>query len=149
MAAEARKGSIDSYDEDSATQTVHSPLQNEGHDATSPGGSTSGTSPLGLPKVPPSMPKRRRVTRACDECRRKKIKCDGKRPCQHCTAYSYGTSLCWPCLVSAYADMLQIAPLISLPTGEGTRRRRTTFKLSKLGCDGPRPSYAPSCLTWT
>jgi hypothetical protein len=24
-------------------------------------------------------PKRRRITRACDECRRKKIKCDGKQ----------------------------------------------------------------------
>ena len=24
-------------------------------------------------------PKRRRVTRACDECRKKKIKCDGKQ----------------------------------------------------------------------
>lgn len=34
--------------------------------------------------------KRRRVTRACDECRRKKIKCDGKQPCTHCTVYSYG-----------------------------------------------------------
>src|SRR5690348_15072117 len=40
----------------------------------------------------PSMPlqKRRRVTRACDECRRKKIKCDGKQPCTHCSVYSYG-----------------------------------------------------------
>lgn len=38
------------------------------------------------------MQKRRRVTRACDECRRKKIKCDGKQPCTHCTVYSYGTS---------------------------------------------------------
>lgn len=40
----------------------------------------------------PAMPmqKRRRVTRACDECRRKKIKCDGKQPCTHCTVYSYG-----------------------------------------------------------
>ncbi|KAL2169681.1 hypothetical protein VTG60DRAFT_5820 [Thermothelomyces hinnuleus] len=39
----------------------------------------------------PSMPlqKRRRVTRACDECRRKKIKCDGKQPCTHCAVYSY------------------------------------------------------------
>ena len=39
-----------------------------------------------------SMPvqKRRRVTRACDECRRKKIKCDGKQPCTHCSVYSYG-----------------------------------------------------------
>ena len=40
------------------------------------------------PAVP--VQKRRRVTRACDECRRKKIKCDGKQPCTHCTVYSYG-----------------------------------------------------------
>ena len=40
------------------------------------------------PAVP--IQKRRRVTRACDECRRKKIKCDGKQPCTHCTVYSYG-----------------------------------------------------------
>jgi Fungal Zn(2)-Cys(6) binuclear cluster domain len=33
--------------------------------------------------------KRRRITRACDECRKKKIKCDGKQPCTHCTVYSY------------------------------------------------------------
>lgn len=53
-----------------------------------------------MPETPPSdsgtrpqapMQKRRRVTRACDECRRKKIKCDGKQPCTHCTVYSYGT----------------------------------------------------------
>ncbi|KKK15270.1 hypothetical protein ARAM_001907 [Aspergillus rambellii] len=40
-------------------------------------------------KTPLPMQKRRRVTRACDECRRKKIKCDGKQPCTHCTVYSY------------------------------------------------------------
>ncbi|KAI9367971.1 fungal-specific transcription factor domain-containing protein [Aspergillus egyptiacus] len=40
-------------------------------------------------KGPLPMQKRRRVTRACDECRRKKIKCDGKQPCTHCTVYSY------------------------------------------------------------
>ena len=39
------------------------------------------------------LQKRRRVTRACDECRRKKIKCDGKQPCTHCTVYSYGEYL--------------------------------------------------------
>lgn len=33
--------------------------------------------------------KRRRVTRACDECRKKKVKCDGQQPCIHCTVYSY------------------------------------------------------------
>ncbi|KAJ5728457.1 hypothetical protein N7493_004787 [Penicillium malachiteum] len=38
---------------------------------------------------PLPMQKRRRVGRACDECRRKKIKCDGKQPCTHCTVYSY------------------------------------------------------------
>ncbi|KAF7934231.1 uncharacterized protein EAE97_008591 [Botrytis byssoidea] len=38
---------------------------------------------------PAPLQKRRRVTRACDECRRKKIKCDGKQPCTHCTVYSY------------------------------------------------------------
>ena len=43
-------------------------------------------------KEPLPMQKRRRVTRACDECRRKKIKCDGKQPCTHCTVYSYGKS---------------------------------------------------------
>ncbi|KAH8909980.1 hypothetical protein BR93DRAFT_444523 [Coniochaeta sp. PMI_546] len=43
------------------------------------------------PRGGPAMPvqKRRRVTRACDECRRKKIKCDGKQPCTHCSVYSY------------------------------------------------------------
>ncbi|QSZ34893.1 hypothetical protein DSL72_007754 [Monilinia vaccinii-corymbosi] len=41
---------------------------------------------------PAPLQKRRRVTRACDECRRKKIKCDGKQPCTHCTVYSYDCS---------------------------------------------------------
>ncbi|CCE63622.1 hypothetical protein TPHA_0F01380 [Tetrapisispora phaffii CBS 4417] len=36
--------------------------------------------------------KRRRVTRACDECRKKKVKCDGQNPCIHCTVYSYKCS---------------------------------------------------------
>ena len=45
------------------------------------------------PRSPLSAQKRRRVTRACDECRRKKIKCDGKQPCAHCTVYSYGDAL--------------------------------------------------------
>jgi Fungal Zn(2)-Cys(6) binuclear cluster domain len=44
-----------------------------------------GSKPSAVP-----LQKRRRVTRACDECRRKKIKCDGKQPCTHCTVYSYG-----------------------------------------------------------
>lgn len=48
------------------------------------------------------MQKRRRVTRACDECRRKKIKCDGKQPCTHCTVYSYG--MCYDRIFAISAD---------------------------------------------
>ncbi|CCH43184.1 hypothetical protein BN7_2731 [Wickerhamomyces ciferrii] len=36
--------------------------------------------------------KRIRVSRACDTCRRRKVKCDGKQPCIHCTVYSYECS---------------------------------------------------------
>lgn len=43
--------------------------------------------------IPTPVQKRRRVTRACDECRRKKIKCDGKQPCTHCSVYSYGEDM--------------------------------------------------------
>jgi hypothetical protein len=48
-----------------------------------------------LPKVimlPDSLQtgtKRRRVVRACDRCRKLKIKCSGDLPCIHCTVYSY------------------------------------------------------------
>lgn len=31
--------------------------------------------------------KRRRIARACDMCRKKKIKCDGRIPCTHCVNY--------------------------------------------------------------
>jgi hypothetical protein len=44
-----------------------------------------------------------RLTRRSDECRRKKIKCDGKQPCTHCTVYSYGKSSCatpTPCAIA-------------------------------------------------
>lgn len=36
--------------------------------------------------------KRIRVARACDLCRKRKVKCDGKQPCIHCTVYSYKCS---------------------------------------------------------
>ncbi|KXJ92683.1 fungal-specific transcription factor domain-containing protein [Microdochium bolleyi] len=58
----------------------------------------------GMPLMPPDIaaqlgfdpslfddvndPKRRRIARACDMCRKKKIKCDGKMPsCTHCINY--------------------------------------------------------------
>lgn len=79
-----------------------------GHDwaiqgAGSPAGSESENEPTGPDAPSQPTQKRRRVTRACDECRRKKIKCDGKQPCTHCSVYSYGrlcdssfSQLCMP-----------------------------------------------------
>lgn len=61
------------------------------HDPSLPSPSTLGGKYAPAVKAPGHHQKRRRVTRACDECRRKKIKCDGKQPCTHCTVYSYGT----------------------------------------------------------
>ena len=54
--------------------------------------SDDSTSQRHRPNAAPN-PKRRRVIRACDECRRGKIKCDGKQPCTHCALHSYGRSL--------------------------------------------------------
>lgn len=72
------------------------------HDDADPSQSTStqDTSPADPKLSSLPMQKRRRVGRACDECRRKKIKCDGKQPCTHCTVYSYGANntTCLECL---------------------------------------------------
>ncbi|KAJ2724225.1 hypothetical protein GGI07_002095 [Coemansia sp. Benny D115] len=48
------------------------------------------SSASGTPNDPASLDgKRQRVSRACDRCRQKKVKCDGKRPvCTHCEAIS-------------------------------------------------------------
>lgn len=50
---------------------------------------SSKTIDSGKVEKPQNETKRRRVTRACDTCRQKKVKCDGKQPCIHCTVYSY------------------------------------------------------------
>lgn len=55
--------------------------------------------------------KRRRVTRACDNCRLKKVKCDGKQPCIHCTVYSYNCTYDRPNVRNKKAP----APLPSTP----------------------------------
>ena len=87
-------------------------------DAMSLGGSAkSDSEEEKMNDAAPSQPiqKRRRVTRACDECRRKKIKCDGKNPCTHCSVYSYGTSsvgLIWllPCPRKLAPDAYLVCP---------------------------------------
>lgn len=71
----------------SPSESVKSSVQNANKsESDEPSAGPSGTS--GATSMP--LQKRRRVTRACDECRRKKIKCDGKQPCTHCSVYSYG-----------------------------------------------------------
>ncbi|KAI1419828.1 hypothetical protein F5Y12DRAFT_788743 [Xylaria sp. FL1777] len=62
---------------------TQSPRDNAQDDLEAPSDSSS------RPGPPVPLQQRRRVTRACDECRRKKIKCDGKQPCTHCQVYSY------------------------------------------------------------
>lgn len=68
--------------------------QQSPEDSTGPGSVKAENAGQDLGDTSQSLPmpvqKRRRVTRACDECRRKKIKCDGKQPCTHCSVYSYG-----------------------------------------------------------
>ncbi|CAI6085504.1 unnamed protein product [Clonostachys chloroleuca] len=65
------------------------PAQDWAGGAASPAGSESENEAGGADAPSQPIQKRRRVTRACDECRRKKIKCDGKQPCTHCSVYSY------------------------------------------------------------
>ncbi|KAK6529188.1 hypothetical protein TWF281_008372 [Arthrobotrys megalospora] len=65
----------------------------ESWDEASAGPGTTSKAPTSSsssnPIKPVPLQKRRRVTRACDCCRRKKIKCDGLQPCTHCSVYSY------------------------------------------------------------
>ena len=97
------------------------------------------------PKNPTPMQKRRRVTRACDECRRKKIKCDGKQPCTHCTVYSYGWSSASifsrgtgdPAFETTTLTRGQIAPTTNLQT-EGGTLRLSTLRRSRIASIVPR-----------
>ncbi|KAI9816464.1 MAG: hypothetical protein M1827_001596 [Pycnora praestabilis] len=87
------QSSTEDYEEDSGMMESGGQWemqQSHGHgEQASPSIGSSGASSSQPSKIPLPMQKRRRVTRACDECRRKKIKCDGKQPCTHCTVYSY------------------------------------------------------------
>jgi len=71
-----------------------------------------------------------RLTRRSDECRRKKIKCDGKQPCTHCTVYSYGKSPCAtpPPRPINHTNTPQTAPTTSRPT-DGAQPRPSTLRL--------------------
>lgn len=88
--------------------------------------------------------KRRRVTRACDECRRKKIKCDGKQPCTHCSVYSYGeqTRFSWSHRRFALTvSIRQNVRMISHLTG-GAIQLRSTLRRSRTSLPAQRPYFA-------
>ena len=90
---EQPESSDEEYEDDAAIHNeMHWQSPAQGDDQALPSSPTSGaTSSSQQQKLSHPIQKRRRVTRACDECRRKKIKCDGKQPCTHCTVYSYGS----------------------------------------------------------
>lgn len=96
------------------------------------------------------LQKRRRVTRACDECRRKKIKCDGKQPCTHCTVYSYGkhptywTGFRYVSNHSAMQTALMISrrTVAAIPPHSMSRR-------SRRACTRRKPFSDSFCLIWT
>ncbi|MCJ1479485.1 hypothetical protein MMC13_008171 [Lambiella insularis] len=88
-AQSSNHSSPESYEDDSNMAHEDRWSSPQDQESTSPSfGERAGSSSQDT-KSAHSMQKRRRVTRACDECRRKKIKCDGKQPCTHCTVYSY------------------------------------------------------------
>ncbi|KAK7208207.1 fungal-specific transcription factor domain-containing protein [Myxozyma melibiosi] len=88
MASNMSHGDDDDSDDEHYEHNVEDhDQQDDSDDDDNPSG-PSGSKKSGDNGATP-IQKRRRVTRACDECRRKKIKCDGKQPCTHCTVYSY------------------------------------------------------------
>ena len=65
-------------------QGAHWFQSDSGYDFDDDGGDNTGDNDGGDSRDP----KRRRIARACDMCRKKKIKCDGKMPkCSHCENY--------------------------------------------------------------
>ncbi len=99
-----------------------------------------------------SMPlqKRRRVTRACDECRRKKIKCDGKQPCTHCSVYSYGMYHCphpppphtpFPRSSTSPSASSPPPPFPSPPSLQLTRLAECTYDKPSNRRRNPAPQY--------
>ena len=121
--------------------TGHAPAE----DPASPSGDEDGPASPQENKAAAPAQKRRRVTRACDECRRKKIKCDGKQPCTHCTVYSYGSSSNQDLISKnqyfpqCRTDSHQNVHMISRRT-EDEIPRRSMSRHSKVDCNGPKPS---------
>ncbi|KAK4449686.1 fungal-specific transcription factor domain-containing protein [Podospora aff. communis PSN243] len=63
--------------------------------------------------------RRRRVSRACDECRRKKIKCNGRQPCENCSVYHDASD----CTYDKPSNRFRSAPLQALRNVERRLQR--------------------------
>ena len=66
-----------------------SPGKRKGYSTESSGGQDK----VAIPRVVPALqpPARRRVERACEECRERKIKCGGQKPaCEQCATFGVG-----------------------------------------------------------
>lgn len=127
----------DDYDDDNH-------LSHDNDEPPSPDGDDNGQND-GTKSLP--MQKRRRVTRACDTCRGKKIKCDGKQPCTHCTVYSYGQSLRPPSASinnTTDTDCAQIVLTTNPRTGGGTQPLNIS-KPSRTVSLAPRLYSRQSC----
>lgn len=72
---------------------VAAPASTSTHAVQTPSHTTTPTAISGVP-IPPSASKRQKTQRACDNCRRKRIRCDIIEPlkmCVHCRTYGLST----------------------------------------------------------
>ncbi|GMM39018.1 hypothetical protein DASC09_063570 [Saccharomycopsis crataegensis] len=101
--------------------------------------------------------KRKRVLRACDECTKKKVKCDGQNPCIHCKVYNYKCSYNQPAnkksknfqadlqnKITSYEFFLSMVfPGIQLPKIASLQAKDIAFVQSLLQPPDNRPKSEP------
>ncbi|CDO95548.1 unnamed protein product [Kluyveromyces dobzhanskii CBS 2104] len=83
--------------------------------------------------------KRRRVTRACDECRKKKVKCDGKQPCIHCTVYNYDCTYNQPtrrAVTSTNSSNSVVSSGAGISSGSGKKPSVSSLPSDAFGISG-------------
>ncbi|KAK7206009.1 fungal-specific transcription factor domain-containing protein [Myxozyma melibiosi] len=68
----------------SSSSSTSSSLKRRQEDGGSPEGSQSALNDLSRGGFPIYNKKRKNTTRACDACKKRKVKCDGMQPCERC-----------------------------------------------------------------
>jgi hypothetical protein len=115
MAAVSTSGTLGSIPQNPATASPASSVEELGEEEelnnTTTDSQWEKPESQGDTKLPPRPPvplqKRRRVTRACDECRRKKIKCDGAVHCNHCQVCDHRKFGLLMLTIIRFMDMVQ------------------------------------------